>query len=155
SVGDRAAAGGGGSDETTSATDSATSAGNGSGGASSTSSTSTTSSQATSTSTGCAPPCNPVCGDGVPVAGELCYVPAGTYTVGTTPKPIALGDPDGNDVLDIAVGNVGDKNVTALHGIGNGQFDTATTFDVSSQPSSVLFDYLDADGFADLVVGTE
>ena len=75
-----------------------------------------------------------------------------TYDVGDNPKSVAIGDLDGDGVLDLVVANKNDNNVSVLMGNGDGTFASDVTYGVGNSPQSVAIDDLDGDGVLDLVV---
>lgn len=71
---------------------------------------------------------------------------------GTHPFSVAVGDLDGDGVMDIAVANEGSNNVSILLATGAGTFAAATEFAVGAAPQSVVIDDVSGDGKLDLVV---
>ena len=65
---------------------------------------------------------------------------------------LAVGEFNDDDILDLAVVNRSDDEVSVLLGKGNGLFNSATTFDVGWQPESVNLGDFNADGISDLAV---
>ena len=57
-------------------------------------------------------------------------VHATNFAVGTVPLSVAVGDFNGDTILDLAVANGGSNNVSILLGTGTGSFGTATNFAV-------------------------
>lgn len=74
------------------------------------------------------------------------------YDVGTNPSSVALGDINGDAVLDVVVTNRGSDNVSLLLGNGNGTFKAQTTLSVGKSPASVAVGDLNGDAFPDFVV---
>jgi hypothetical protein len=84
------------------------------------------------------------------------------YSTGTNtdPNSIAVGDFNGDGILDLAVTNYETNSVSILlgqgsNGVGNGTFETASpayTFAVGSEPSSVAVGDFNGDGILDLAV---
>src|SRR5262249_14539320 len=68
--------------------------------------------------------------------GNGSFSPASTPTVGvgTTPIAIAVGDFNGDGVLDLAVVNSGDNNISILLGNGDGTFAAAGPFSTGAGP---------------------
>ncbi len=60
-----------------------------------------------------------------------------TYTVGSNPIAVAIGDLTGNGTLDIAVANYGSNTISVLLGKGDGTFQTPVTYTVGSNPRGV------------------
>ena len=84
------------------------------------------------------------------------FIPAlgSPFAVGTSPGALAIGDFNGDGILDFAVTNELDDNVTVLLGIGGGGFTPATgsPFLVGTAPSYVVAADFNSDGFLDLAV---
>lgn len=62
----------------------------------------------------------PMCGDGVPLAGELCLVAGADYAAGLDPADVGLGDLDGDGALDVITLDMGALEVGVLFGNGDG-----------------------------------
>ena len=63
---------------------------------------------------------------------------ATNFTAGIGSRFVAVGDFNGDTILDLAVTNVNSNNVSILLGTGTGSlFGTATNFGVGTQPASV------------------
>ncbi|CAF4191452.1 unnamed protein product, partial [Rotaria magnacalcarata] len=60
-----------------------------------------------------------------------------TFSTGSGPCSVAVGDFNNDTRLDIVVSNHGDNNVSVLLGYGNGCFQNQMTFSTGSEPSSV------------------
>ena len=82
-----------------------------------------------------------------------------TYT--TTPgdaRGIAVGDFDGDQILDVVLGDayaggVGDGAIYHLRGKGDGAFETAVKYEIGLEPYGIATGDLNNDGVLDLVVG--
>ncbi len=76
-----------------------------------------------------------------------------TYSVGSGPIALAIGDLTGDGVLDIAVANYNSGTISVLFGNGDGTFQGAVTYNVGTNPRGVAIADLDggSDG-NDLVV---
>ncbi|MCH8992355.1 MAG: VCBS repeat-containing protein, partial [Acidobacteria bacterium] len=86
-------------------------------------------------------------GDGILVAAGTYFVPGVWQS-----DSLAIGDLDGDGVLDLAIGSSSIGNVAVLLGNGDGTFAEAVVYARGSgQPSVVLGDF-DADGDLDLAV---
>jgi hypothetical protein len=75
-------------------------------------------------------------------------------TVGDEPQSVAVGDFDGDDVLDLAVANEDSNNVSILLGDGDGTFTQAaeSPITVGDEPQSVAVGDFDGDDVLDLAV---
>jgi hypothetical protein len=78
-------------------------------------------------------------------------------TVGDEPQSVAVGDFDGDDVLDLAVTNGGTDNVSILLGDGDGTFTQAAESPITlgDFPFSVAVGDFDGDDVLDLAVTNE
>src|SRR5262249_57760912 len=65
---------------------------------------------------------------------------------------VAVGDFNGDGVLDLAVANGGYNDVSVLLGNGDGRFEVARSFGTGSCPISVAEGDFDGDGVLDLAV---
>ena len=75
-----------------------------------------------------------------------------TYSVGSRPAYVAVGDFDGDGKPDLAVVNSGDNTVSVLRGRGDGTFAPAITYTVGVSPEYVVARDVNGDGKPDLVV---
>ena len=73
------------------------------------------------------------------------------YDLGSSPSSIALGDINGDGILDVVATNKGDNNVSLLLGNGDGTFQCQTTISVGTAPCSVALGDLNSDGTLDIV----
>ena len=89
---------------------------------------------------------------GVPRAG---FSTAVDYTVGTLPFANAVGDFNGDHILDIAVVNYNSNNVSVLLGNGDGTFQPAVNYAVGVEPSAITAVDLNNDGAIDLAIADE
>lgn len=91
-------------------------------------------------------------------ASTVTFQPAVTYPVGTAPKAVAVGDFNGEGVMDLAVANSGDPttgddgNVSILLGNGDGTFQPAQSVVAGKNPFSVAVDDFNGDSRLDVVV---
>jgi len=90
-------------------------------------------------------------------AAPVTFKPVQTYSVGTNPTSVAVGDFNGDGKPDLAVLNSGSNNVTILLGRGDGTFQSAGNFaagipaDSTVIPRIAIGDF-NGDGKADLAV---
>jgi Domain of unknown function (DUF4347)/FG-GAP-like repeat/Calx-beta domain/RTX calcium-binding nonapeptide repeat (4 copies)/FG-GAP repeat len=76
---------------------------------------------------------------------------ATSYTVGTNPVSVAVGDFNSDGFLDLTTANPNSNNISVLLGTGGGSFGPATNFTVGSAPNSIAVKDLNGDGKPDLV----
>lgn len=76
-------------------------------------------------------------------------------TVGTLPFADAVGDFNGDHILDIAVVNYNSNNVSILLGNGDGSFQPAVDYTVGAEPSAITAVDLNHDGAVDLAIADE
>src|SRR5258707_1225936 len=81
-------------------------------------------------------------------AGSLPY----SLGVGRVPVSVAVGDFNGDGVLDLAVVDAGYNNVSVLLGNGDGSFQAARSFGAGSHPYFVAVGDFNGDGVLDLTV---
>jgi hypothetical protein len=65
---------------------------------------------------------------------------------------VAVGDLNGDGILDVIVANEGSDDVSVLLGNGDGSFQAAQNFRVGSGPVSVAMGDFNGDGWPDVVV---
>ena len=91
-------------------------------------------------------------------ASTVTFQPAVTYPVGTAPKAVAVGDFNGDGVMDLAVANSGDPttgddgNVSILFGNGDGTFQSANNVPGGKNPFAIATADFNRDNKADLVL---
>jgi hypothetical protein len=93
-------------------------------------------------------------------SGGLKAPPAGfstpvDYTVGTLPFANAVGDFNGDHILDIAVVNYNSNDVSILLGNGDGTFQPAVNYVIGTEPSAITAVDLNNDGATDLAIADE
>lgn len=74
------------------------------------------------------------------------------YTAGAQPYSVAIGDFNGDGILDLAAADFGSSTVNILLGRGKGVFQAAVSYAVGPSPSSVAVGDFNGDGFLDLAV---
>jgi hypothetical protein len=84
-------------------------------------------------------------GDGTFRAGQ-------SFAAGSNPFAMAVGDFNGNGILDLAVANPADGTVDILLGNGNGTFQVPLSYAAGGNPVSVAVGDFNGDGFLDLAV---
>lgn len=87
------------------------------------------------------------------VATAQSFKTATDYSVGENPNSGIAADFNGDGKLDIAIGNVLDKNVSVLINIGNGTFAGAVNYTVDFNPETCAAADFNGDGKLDLAVG--
>ena len=88
-----------------------------------------------------------------PPCANLGFSTAQVYPGGLQPRAIAVGDLDGDGVLDV-VGTDANGNATFVYyGNGDGTFTPGPAAEVGTAPYSIAIGDLDGDGKADVVVG--
>ena len=79
--------------------------------------------------------------------------PASSLDVGYLPRPIAAADLNGDNKIDLAVGNFSDNSVTVLIGKGNGSFSTGVEYQSGPwEPYGIVTADFNKDGKVDLAV---
>jgi hypothetical protein len=89
--------------------------------------------------------------------GDGTFQAAEVFTVGLGPVSVAVGDFDGDGILDLALANGGGylqpgSTVSILLGNGDGTFKDAHNYDAGPSPRFVAVGDFNRDGIADLVV---
>lgn len=85
-------------------------------------------------------------------ASAVSFATPQSYSVGTSPAAIAVGDFNGDGKIDIAVANTGSGNVSILLGNGDGTFQTATNYSAGNSPTDIAVRDFNGDGKLDLAV---
>ncbi|MES2701542.1 MAG: FG-GAP-like repeat-containing protein [Bacteroidota bacterium] len=89
------------------------------------------------------------------------FATAVTFTTGSNPICVAIGDIDGDGKPDLAVANQSSNTVSVLRNTGSsgsitsGSFATQVTFAIGAQPRSVAIGDIDGDGKPDLAVANQ
>src|SRR5215831_7355392 len=78
--------------------------------------------------------------------GDGSFGSQSTYTTGTNPDAVAMGDLNGDGRLDLAVANAGSNTVSVLLGNGTGGFSAATPYATGTNPDAVAIGDLNGDG---------
>jgi hypothetical protein len=76
----------------------------------------------------------------------------GSDPQGSNPFSVAVGDFNGDGVMDLAVANYNFASVSVLLGVGDGTFADERRFGVGSNPYSVAVGDFNGDGRPDLAV---
>jgi hypothetical protein len=87
-------------------------------------------------------------GDGL---GGFTRVPGAPFAAGQLPGGVALGDLNGDGLVDIVVANILDSNIIVLFGDGNGGFTAQTPVAIGALPRSVALADVNGDGLVDIV----
>ena len=103
-------------------------------------------------------PSYPSCGAGtvsiVLGNGDGTFQAPSHFSTGTATDPyaVAVGDFNGDKILDLAVANYATNTVSVMLGVGDGTFPTHADYPVGSEPTSVVIGDLNGDGKLDMVV---
>ena len=73
------------------------------------------------------------------------------YTVGLRPEALAVGDVNGDGVLDLVSANSDGDSVSVLLGRGDGTFAECVDYGTGQNPSALALSDLNGDGIVDLV----
>jgi len=82
----------------------------------------------------------------------LSFLLAMTFNTGTEPSAVLVGDFRGTGKLDLAVTNLAGSSVSVLLGNGDGSFQGAVNYPVSSNPRSLATDHFLVSAAVDTVV---
>ena len=84
--------------------------------------------------------------------GAFKPAPGSPFKSGSAPTNVAVGDINGDGIMDVAAGNYGSNNVTILLGGRRGLEPTPDSpIPVGQKPSSIAISDLNGDGKADIV----
>ena len=75
-----------------------------------------------------------------------------TYTVGQDPSYVAVGDFNGDGILDLAVTYTNGSTISVLLGNGNGTFQPQVTYAAGGSPTGIVVADFNGDGIADLAI---
>src|SRR6266478_1058354 len=88
-------------------------------------------------------------------AQTVSFVARRDFTAGSDPMSVAIGDFNGDGVLDLVVANEGSNNVSVLLGNGLGAFQAAQNFAAGTNPQSVAVGDFNGDGKLELAVAND
>lgn len=81
--------------------------------------------------------------------GDGTFDPFTSFPVGDTPDTVAIGDVDGDRVLDIVASTRGSEDISVLLGNGDGSFRPVLTFLVGANRGSLVLQDVDGDQIPD------
>lgn len=90
----------------------------------------------------------PGCGNGLPFAGDLCYLPTVNYNIGTA-RSAAIGDMNGDGHLDVVVVTGG---LAVYANNGSGALAFSSSVGVPNTPTFLALGDVDGDGDLDVAV---
>ncbi|MFC1572692.1 FG-GAP-like repeat-containing protein [Candidatus Eisenbacteria bacterium] len=88
-----------------------------------------------------------------PAAAQVLFWPARLgFQTENTPTAVAVGDLNGDEILDLAVANASSHSVSVLLGLGDSTFAAAETYATGDNPMAIAIGDFDADDAPDLAV---
>jgi hypothetical protein len=84
--------------------------------------------------------------------GDGTFLSAPSYAAGTNPRSVAVGDLNGDGILDLAVADQGSNRVSILLGKGDGTFQAAQNYSLNFSPQALAVGDFNGDGKLDLAV---
>jgi hypothetical protein len=91
----------------------------------------------------------------VPSVPPVTFAAPVDYTVGTLPFANAVGDFNGDHILDVATVNYTSNNVSVLFGKGDGTFEPVVNYPVGTEPTAITVGDFNNDGSPDIAVADE
>ena len=88
----------------------------------------------------------------VPLNSAASFSDQATFTAGSLPRSLTIGDVNGDGKPDLAVANYNSSTVSVLLGNGNGTFTAQQTFSTGVNPTSMTLGDVNGDGKPDLIV---
>jgi gliding motility-associated-like protein len=82
---------------------------------------------------------------------SVSYAPKVDYTVGTTPREVAVGDLNNDGNLDIVSSNYGANSISVLMGVGTGCFSLAQSFPAATNAHGLALADVNRDGILDVI----
>ncbi|MBI4209226.1 MAG: VCBS repeat-containing protein [Deltaproteobacteria bacterium] len=73
------------------------------------------------------------------------------FKVGDDPDDVAIGDVNGDGLLDILTTNAGSNDVSVLLGLGEGEFKDPVRYDVGKEPMRIILGDVNHDGALDIL----
>jgi hypothetical protein len=99
---------------------------------------------------------DPLCGDGIPVTGEVCYLEGVSFTAPSGPRAVVSADFDGDGHMDTAVAGGGATgSIQVRFGNGAGILASPVSYVVGTNPAALALARMDAGNVDDLIVVNE